>query len=562
MSEQRGQHKNEHWGSRLGVVLAVAGSAVGLGNFLRFPGQVANHGGGAFMIPYVISLLLIAIPLSMSEWSLGRCGGRLGYHSPLGIYYAASGRQTKWGLAGGLIALAPFVINMYYIFVESWCLLYALQYLGGLLEPLGLGFSLSSQASPGLFFDHSAGYGEFFANLVGMRENGSLFSFASSPLLLCTIFCAALNFYVVYRGVSKGIEAFCKASAPLILLCSVAVIIRIVTLGNPTGIPGQSFLDGLGFMWNPTRDVLSETGEVVGRTNLSASLLDPETWLAATSQIFFTVSICLGAICTYASYVRPKEDIALSSLSSTVINEFCEVALAGVMAIPPAVMFLGVGAASGFKSSFSLGFVVLPNVFGLMPLGQFFGFLFFFLLYLAAVTSSTSLVQPTVALFQESFLWTRRRSVLLAAFVNFVGTIIVCWYTKDLVALDVFDFWLANFAPFVFAILQTSLIVFAWGIPNFRAELSRGAAMRAPNFIPTIVKYVSLPYLAIIGTFWAWKNLGKYAREAAENKVAQLSLGFFAALIAGLAVLSMVAIKRWNASSASTTREELDDLAD
>ena len=130
----KNHNSTEHWGSQLGVILAVAGSAVGLGNFLRFPGQAVNYGGGTFMIPYMISLLLIAIPVSMSEWALGRYAGRHGFHSPLGMYYVASGGKKIWGVVGGLSVIVPFVINMYYIFVESWCLLYALKYLGGVLE--------------------------------------------------------------------------------------------------------------------------------------------------------------------------------------------------------------------------------------------------------------------------------------------------------------------------------------------------------------------------------------------------------------------------------------------
>ncbi|MBR4976210.1 MAG: hypothetical protein IKY61_04080, partial [Thermoguttaceae bacterium] len=133
--------KNEHWESNLGVVLAVAGSAVGLGNFLRFPGQVATYGGGAFMIPYFISMLIVAIPIAWSEWALGRYGGRNGRHSLPGVYYAAGNGKTFWAASGGLVALVPVGICMFYIFVEAWCLLYALQYLGGCLRPLGIEFS-------------------------------------------------------------------------------------------------------------------------------------------------------------------------------------------------------------------------------------------------------------------------------------------------------------------------------------------------------------------------------------------------------------------------------------
>lgn len=119
-------HANEHWGSRLGVVLAVSGSAVGLGNFIRFPGQATIHGGGAFMIPYLISLLVVAIPLASAEWALGRYGGRHGYHSPIGIYYAAGNRKPICGICGGLMVFTAYVIDMYYLVIEGWCLVYAL----------------------------------------------------------------------------------------------------------------------------------------------------------------------------------------------------------------------------------------------------------------------------------------------------------------------------------------------------------------------------------------------------------------------------------------------------
>lgn len=552
----KNHNSTEHWGSQLGVILAVAGSAVGLGNFLRFPGQAVNYGGGAFMIPYMISLLLIAIPVSMSEWALGRYAGRHGFHSPLGMYYVASGGKKIWGIVGGLSVIVPFVINMYYIFVESWCLLYALKYLGGVLEPIGLGFSLDPSGVVGLSYTNAADYETLFANSVGLHANGSLFNGAGIPLLCVTTFCTLINFLLIYRGVSKGIEKFSKRAAPLILLCAVIMIIRVVTLGNPTGQPGQSFLDGLGFMWNPTREIVDESGNLIGRTNVWTTLLNPETWLAATAQIFYTVSLCLCAICTYASYVRPKDDIALSSLTSTTMNEFCEVVLAGLMVIPTAIMFLGARAADGFSSSFTLGFVVLPNVFGLMPLGQFCGFVFFFLLFFASVTSSMSLVQPTVVLFQESLQTKRGLSVILAAGVNLIGSAIVVWFTKNLAALDAFDFWLANFAPFFFAIFQTGLAAYVWGSVKMREEIALGAKIAPPCFLANVVKYVSFPYLLLIAIFWMFKNLGARIEAVRADQVAQLSLGFFAILLVLLFVLSIMTMRRWSKTALKPIDED------
>ena len=539
-------------------MLAVAGGAIGLGNFLRFPGQVATYGGGAFMIPYFVSMLIVAIPLALSEWALGRNGGRRGYHSQPAIYRAAGNGKTIWGVCGGVCSLAPLVICMYYVFIESWCLLYALQYLGGCLKPLGLGFSLFPSLDAGLKLSDSASYEAFFAQFVGMSGgDGSLFrNIFASPLLLATAACAAANFALIYCGIAKGIERFCKIATPLLVLCSLAVIIRVATLGNPTGAEGQSFVDGLGFMWNPSRPVLDESGAVVGQKSVWTALRNPEVWLAATSQIFFSVSICLCAITSYASYVKPKDDIALSGLTAVAANEFCEVALGGLMTIPAAIMFLGVAAAGNFDSTFAMGFVVLPNVFGLMTGGELFGFLFFSLLFLAGLTSSISLVQPTVALTQEAFRWSRGVSVAATLAVNLVGIGIVCWFTKNLAALDSFDFWLANFTPFVFALLQTCLIAWVWGTDKMTAELERGAKIRVPRALGFVVKYVSTPYLAIIFAFWLWNNLGARLAGVAEDAAAQVSLAFIGFLTAALIVVSIKASRRWRREEENAEQTE------
>ncbi len=545
---RRGQgREKEHWGSSVGVVLAVAGGAIGLGNFLRFPGQVATYGGGAFMIPYFISMLIVAIPLALSEWALGRAGGRRGYHSQPGIYRAAGNGKTIWGVCGGVCSLAPLVICMYYVFIESWCLLYALQYLGGCLKPLGLGFSLFPSLDAGLKLSDSASYEAFFAQFVGMSGgDGSLFrDIFASPLLLATAACALANFALIYCGIAKGIERFCKIATPLLVFCALAVILRVATLGNPTDVEGQSFVDGLGFMWNPSRPVLDESGAVVGQTSVWTALCNPEVWLAATAQIFFSVSICLCAITSYASYVKKNDDIALSGLTAVAANEFCEVALGGLMTIPAAIMFFGVAAAGNFDSTFAMGFVVLPNVFGQMAGGEFFGFLFFSLLFLAGLTSSISLVQPTVALTQEAFRWSRGVSVAATLAVNLVGIGIVCWFTKNLAALDSFDFWLANFTPFVFALLQTIMVAWVWGADKMVAELKRGAKIRVPRALGNVVKYLTTPYLAIIFALWLWNNLGARLAAVAENRAAQVSLAFIIFLTAALGVVSLKASRRW-----------------
>jgi len=541
----------EHWKTRLGVVLAVAGSAVGLGNFLRFPGQVVLNGGGAFMIPYLISLLLVGIPLATSEWALGRFAGRSGVHSQMGMFYLASGRKRRWGVVGGLMAIVPFVISMFYVFIEAWCVLYALQYLGGMFEPVGLGFSFFNNVDPGLHFDAPVEYTAFFNRMIGKDADGSLFRLSTSPLLLATIFCALGNVLLISRGIVGGIEKVCKIAAPLVLACSLLVVLRVVTLGNPTGIEGRGFLDGLGFMWNPSRDAFDAKGLVIGRTTLWESLKTPDVWLAATSQIFFTISLCWCCITTYASYIRKRDDIALSSLSATSINEFCEVVLGGLMAIPPVVMYLGVNAGGSFNSSYALGFAALPNVFGQTPCGQFVGLSFYLLLFTAAITTSVSLLQPTVALIHDAFGGNKESNAFLVGGVNLIGTLFVCWFTKNLAALEVCDFWISEVVMFVFATLQTFLVAFVWGSSAFRAELEFGSQIRSFRFLPLIVKYISFPYITIIIVFWFVKNLGARLHEIQEDAVTRYAFILFGVIAATLFILSIVVTTRWKRGETS-----------
>ena len=351
----------------------------------------------------------------------------------------------------------------------------------------------------------------------------------------CTIFCVALNFYLIYRGVSKGIEAFCKIAMPMLVVCSLLVLIRVLTLKNPSPEPGHTLLDGLGYMWNPAQPGHS----------FWESITNPDVWLAATSQIFFSVSVGFGLIITYASYVRSDEDIALSGLTATVSNEFCEVVLAGLMILPPAIMFMGTSGLAGNLGTFSLGFNVLPNVFEQMPFGQFFGFLFFFLLFLAAVTSSISMLQPSIALFEEGLGLGRKRSICLTAGISLLGSVLLCHFSKGLYALDTMDFWAGNFGLFVLATLQTILVSWIWGPKRMLRELRLGSKIHVPRFVCYGVKYVSTPYLVLILILWLYKNAGAYFSEVRSNSLAQLVVGFLLLLWVFYLLITFLSLRRW-----------------
>ncbi len=475
------QGTRESWGTRVGVILAVTGSAVGLGNFLRFPGQAAEYGGGAFMIPYLVAFLVIGLPLAWLEWGLGRYGGACGHNSSPGIFRAVTGRRAGSYL-GMLGTVMPVMIYMYYVFVEAWCLAYAWDYLVGTFRDIG---------------PDSAAITSHFLAITGASADGQVFGSAAGRMFVFLGICFLINFFLIYRGIHRGIEMFCNVAMPLLVMCALIVLVRVLTLPAHALYPEQNVINGLGYMWNPVKDGAS-LWDTLGRS---------EIWLAATGQIFFSLSLGFGLILTYASYLKKDDDVALSSMTAVAGNGFAEVVLGGMIAIPAAFVFLGPAVVQDPPGTFGMGFITLPNVFNLMPAGSFFGFLFFLLLFLAAVTSSISMLQPAIALLEEGLGLSRKPSVTLLGFITLAGCLFVVYFSKDFLALDTIDFWMANFFIFIFATVQT--VIFGWwlGIDKGFEELERGAAMRIPRLFRGMIKYVSPAFLITIFAVWCVQQL-------------------------------------------------------
>ncbi|MFV1968868.1 MAG: sodium-dependent transporter [Pirellulaceae bacterium] len=492
----RGQTR-ELWGTRMGVILAVAGSAVGLGNFLRFPGQAAQNGGGAFMLPYFISLLILGIPMCWAEWTMGRYGGTKGFNSAPGVF-SVIWRHPLAKYFGALALLIPLVIYMYYVLIEAWCLGYAINYLTGDLMVGTDGAvdtfleDIRATAGAGVADQEltSQAYSSFFEWFAGTGADGSVLLAGRRSMLLVLGATFIFNFILIYRGVNKGIETFCRVAMPIMIVLAVIVLIRVLTLGTPDPAkPDQSVVGGLGFMWNPHPE----------------KLLDAKTWLAASGQIFFSLSVGFGIIINYASYLRENDDIVLSGLTSSSLNEFFEVCLGGLITVPASFIFLGI--AAGSMGTFDLGFKALPNVFALMPLGRFFGFLWFFMLFVAAVTSSVSMLQPVIAFLEEGFDLKRHASVTILGLVAAIGCCFVVYFSKGLTALDTFDFWVGSVLIFILAMVQALFYGWAFGIERGEAEAHRGAHLRIPRFVQWMLKYVVPVYLLVIFIGFCTQNL-------------------------------------------------------
>ena len=273
-------------------------------------------------------------------------------------------------------------------------------------------------------------------------------------------------------------------------------------------------------------------------------------WMEAAGQIFFSLAVGFGIIITYASYLKPDDDVALGGLTAAAGNEFCEVALGGMITVPAAFIFLGPGAvAEAAGSTFTLGFKTLPMVFQYMPLGNVVGALFFFLLFLAALTSSVAMLQPGIALLEEGLGLRRRAAVAVLGAITVAGTGFVVVCSKDLAALNTLDFWVGTFGIYLLATYQAILFGWVLGIDRGMKELDRGAEIRIPRIFGFIIKYVSPLYLLIVFALWMRQQIvaeeGNQFTAIADNPIVLAAVVFILGTAALFAVLVACATRRW-----------------
>ncbi|WP_022854347.1 sodium-dependent transporter [Thermodesulfatator atlanticus] len=472
----------ERWATRIGLILAMAGNAVGLGNFLRFPTQAAENGGGVFMIPYMISLVLIAIPLMWVEWAIGRYGGVRG-HGTTPAIFRLLWKHPVAKYIGVLGLFVPFVVSCYYIYIESWTLGYAILSIAGKLP-----HPAATAASP---VEYLKPFKSFLETYTGMGKG--LFYHPSYLAYFFFVLTVGLNVLILLKGISGGIERFAKVAMPLLFLFAVILMIRVITLETPYG----TAVAGLNFLWQPDW----------------SQLTNPKIWLAAAGQVFFTLSLGFGAIITYASYLKRNDDITLSALTASSLNEAAEVILGGSIAIPAAAAFFGVAAAQAIAASgaFNLAFVSLPAIFANIPLGQVFGFLWFILLFFAGLTSSVAITQPIIAFLEDEFKLTRPQAVLATMVVLFSVAHVAIFLNG---ALDEMDFWAGTFCVVLFALCEVLIFFWAFSPSQAWAEINRGGFIKLPRVFFFIMRYVTPFFLTIILIWWIVTVLPGYIAKS------------------------------------------------
>ncbi len=429
---------------RLGYVLSVAGSAVGLGNIWRFPYLAAKYGGGIFLLVYLLLTVTFGYVLIVSETALGRMTGK----SPVGAFQSfGGGRAFRFG--GWINALVPMLIVPYYSVIGGWVLKYLVEYLSGHRARLAAD--------------------SYFTGFIAS---------SGSVELWFLLFSAAVLF-VILAGVKQGVERVSKVMMPVLILLAVFVAGYSVT--RPGALEGVRYFlvpDFKSFSWM--------------------------TVVAAMGQMFYSLSIAMGVLYTYGSYIGKDVDIERSTTQVELFDT--GVAMLGGMMIIPAVFAFSGGDMSALQAGPSLTFITLPKIFNSMGMGTVVGVAFFLMFFFAALTSSISLMETSVSTLEDELGWSRPRCCLLMAAVMLVFGSLAClgYGALDFVRifgmafLDFFDFLTNSVMMPVAAFCTCVLILSRVGVDRLAQEVELSSAFRRKGMYRFFLKYLAPACIAII----------------------------------------------------------------
>ena len=429
---------------RLGYVLAVAGSAVGLGNIWRFPYLAAKYGGGIFLLVYLILMLTFGYVLIVSETALGRMTRK----SPVGAF-AAFGKSLPFKIGGWVNAIIPMLIIPYYSVIGGWVFKYLFEYIRGNTEAL---------ADDG-----------YFTGFITAGASVEVWFLIFSIVVLL----------IIVAGVEHGIEKVSKMMMPVLVVLAVIVSVYSVTR------PGA--LEGVKYFLIPNFE--------------NFSLM---TVVAAMGQMFYSLSIAMGILYTYGSYMKTNVDIEKST-SQIEIFDTAIAFLAGLMIIPAVFSFSG-GDPEKLQAGPSLMFITLPKVFASMGMGRVVGIVFFLLVLLAALTSAISLAESCVSTIEDQLGWKRNvASVVIGIIIVILGSFSALGFGMlDFVKilgmsiLDFFDF-LTNSLMMPIAALSTCfLILYVAGVDKIVAEVEQSSTFKRKGLYKFFLKYLAPICILII----------------------------------------------------------------
>lgn len=444
------QDKHEAKGSRstfscsFGYIMATAASAVGLGNIWRFPYLAAKYGGGIFLIVYIALVITFGHSLILSETALGRMTKK----SPIGAFQSF-GNSLPLRFGGWINALVPLIIAPYYCVIGGWVIKYFYEYLIG--------------DTSGLVKDN------YFSSFITTLSSAEV----------CFLVFAVLTIVVVLMGVANGVEKASKFMMPILVLLALAIAVYSMTR------PGAG--EGVRYFLIPNFKKFSLM-----------------TIVAAMGQMFYSLSIAMGILYTYGSYLKKDVNIVRSSRLVELFDTSVSI-LAGLMIIPAVFVFSG-GNADIIQSGPSLMFVTIPKVFESMGAGRFLGAVFFLMVLFAALTSSISLMETGVAIFMDQTGWSRKKSsALMSAIILLIGTACAlgynAWSSVQPLGMSILDFldFLSNSVMMPIAAISTCLlIVKSARIKTVVEEIRISSKFKNEKVYAFIIRFLAPAFLMVI----------------------------------------------------------------
>ena len=438
------KHKRSTFSGKLGFVLSAAGASVGLGNIWRFPYLAAKYGGGIFLLVYIILALTFGYTLIMAETSLGRMTRK----SPVGAF-ESFGNSHFISIGGWINAIIPILIVPYYSVIGGWVIKYLIEYFAGHSKTLA----------------GDAYFTTFISN--GWSTE------------ICFIIFTLFTLGIIYAGVRNGIERVSRFMMPILIVLSLIIAVYSVTR------PGA--IEGVKYFLVPNFDHFSWM-----------------TVVSAMGQMFYSLSIAMGILYTYGSYVRKDMDIERSTTQVEVFDTGIAI-LAGLMIIPAVFSFSG-GNPETLQAGPSLMFITLPKVFASMGFGTATGIVFFILVLLAALTSAVSLMETSVSTFMDELHWSRKKCCgLMVVIMIVLGTASSMGYgLLDFIRifgmnfLDFFDF-MTNSVMMPLAALATCILILrVVGIDGMVKEIEQSSPFRRKKLYRVFIKYFAPICLIII----------------------------------------------------------------
>jgi len=463
MSQQRSS-----WKSNFGFLLAAIGSAIGLGNVWRFSYMAHQHGGGAFLVPYLVALIVAGVPIMIIEYGLGH---REKGSSPLS--FVRIDKKFEW-LGWWMPIIAMFGIMLYYSVVIGWCINY---------------FFYSFNLSWG-----SDTQGFFFSQFLQLSDSASDIGGIRTPIAAATLFVWILCWFICYRDIRHGIEKASVIFMPILFLLTIILVLWSLFL---EGASDAIFNHYLHADWSKI-NLFSDDPEVQSSAG--------KVWAAAFGQIFFTLSLGFGIMITYASYLPRKTNIGKNAFITCLVN--CLYSFVAGFAVFGIVGFMaqsqGVPFEDAIKGGPQLAFVVYPQAISLLPsMNVLFGVIFFLMLVIAGLTSGISLIEAFTCSITDKFDWSRGKVVTVICVLGFLGSLIFTT-RAGLYILDIADHFITNYGLVIGGLLECLIIGWVLKASVLRKHISRLGTVIPPlwdiliKFITPVI-LIYLLYLSLAG---------------------------------------------------------------